>query len=85
MVGQPDLPGLPLAERNVAAGQDPVKVMAAIDEVKGRLRPTKDDLDRWVMVAEAYGKLGHPREAVETFRTAKQIAPDDVGISAALG
>jgi cytochrome c-type biogenesis protein CcmH len=85
MVGQPDLPGLPLAERNVAAGQDPVKVMAAIDEIKGRLRPTKDDLDRWVMVAEAYGKLGHPREAVETFRTAKQIAPDDVGISAALG
>ena len=85
MVGQPDLPGMPLAERDVAAGQDPVKVMAAIDEIKGRLKPTKDDLDRWVMVAEAYAKLGRPREAVETFRIAKKIAPDDNGISAALG
>jgi cytochrome c-type biogenesis protein CcmH len=37
------------------------------------------------MVAEAYEKLGHPREAVETFRIAKQISPDDPGISAGLG
>jgi cytochrome c-type biogenesis protein CcmH len=85
MVGQPDLPGMPLSARNVQQGQDPVKVLAAVDEIKGRLKQSKDDLDRWVMVGEAYQKLGHPREAVETFRTARQIAPDDPGISAALG
>jgi len=84
-VGQPDLPGLPLSARNVEQGQDPVKVLAAVDEIRGRLKQSKDDLDRWVMVGEAYGKLGRPREAVETFRIAKQIAPDDPGISAALG
>ena len=85
MVGQPDLPGLPLSARNVQQGQDPVKVLAAVDEIKGRLKQSKDDLDRWVMVGEAYQKLGHPREAVETFRTARQISPDDPAISAALG
>jgi cytochrome c-type biogenesis protein CcmH len=84
-VGQPDLPGLPLSARTIEQGQDPAKVLAAVDEIKGRLKQTKDDLDRWVMVAEAYEKLGHPREAVATFRIAKQIAPDDPGISAALG
>jgi cytochrome c-type biogenesis protein CcmH len=84
-VGQPDLPGQPLAGREVKQGQDPVKVLAAVDEIKGRLKPTKDDLDRWVMVAEAYEKLGRPRQAVETFRIAKQIAPDDPGIGASLG
>jgi cytochrome c-type biogenesis protein CcmH len=84
-VGQPDMPGLPLAERQVSQQQDPAKVLAAVDEIKGRLKQTKDDLDRWVMVAEAYEKLGHPREAVETFRIAKQISPDDPGISAGLG
>jgi cytochrome c-type biogenesis protein CcmH len=84
-VGQPDLPGLPLAERGVAPEQDPAKLMASIDEIKGRLKQDKSDLDRWIMVGEAYEKLGHPREAVEAFRTARQIAPDDIGVGAALG
>lgn len=85
MVGQPDLPGMPLSARTIEQGQDPAKVLAAVDEIKGRLKQTKDDLDRWVMVGEAYEKLGHPREAVSTFRIARQIAPDDPSISAALG
>ena len=84
-VGQPDLPGLPLSARTVEQGQDPVKVLAAVDEIRGRLKQSKDDLDRWVMVGEAYEKLGRPREAVETFRIAKQIAPDDPAITASLG
>jgi cytochrome c-type biogenesis protein CcmH len=84
-VGQPDMPGLPLAARDVTGAQDPAKVLAAVDEIKGRLKPVKDDLDRWVMVAEAYEKLGRPKEAVATFRTAKQIAPEDHAITAALG
>ena len=84
-VGQPGLPGMPLAERNVQQGQDPAKVLAAVEEIKGRLKPTKDDLDRWVMVAEAYEKLGRPKEAVATFRIALQISPDDNGIKAGLG
>jgi cytochrome c-type biogenesis protein CcmH len=84
-VGQPDLPGQPLAERNLQQGQDPAKLIAEVTEIRNRLKQTKDDLDRWVMVGEAFEKLGQPRQAVETFRVAKQISPDDPGISAALG
>jgi cytochrome c-type biogenesis protein CcmH len=84
-VGQPDLPSMPLAERNVQQGQDPAKVLAAVEEIKSRLKQTKDDLDRWVMVAEAYEKLGRPKEAVATFRIALQISPDDNGVKAGLG
>jgi len=84
-VGQPDMPGMPLSERNVAMAQDAAKVMAGIDEIKGRLKIDKSDLDRWIMVGEAYEKLGHPREAVEAFRTARTIAPDDASLGAALG
>ena len=84
-VGQPDLPGQPLAERTRQQGQDPAKLIAQVNEIRTRLNQTKDDLDRWVMVGEAYVKLGQPRQAVESFRIAKQISPDDPGISAALG
>jgi cytochrome c-type biogenesis protein CcmH len=84
-VGQPDLPGLPLSARNVQQGEDPAKVLAAVDEIRGRLKQSRDDLDRWIMVGEAYEKLGRPREAIETFRIAKQIAPDDQAVSASLG
>ncbi|MDB5395889.1 MAG: cycH [Rhodospirillales bacterium] len=85
IVGQPDLAGMPLATRDVAQGQNPAKILAAVEEIRGRLKPIKDDLDRWVMVAEAYEKLGRPKEAVATFRTALQISPDDPGLRAALG
>jgi len=84
-VGQPDLPGQPLAERTIQQGEDPVKLIAQVGEIRKRLKMDKDDLDRWVMVGEAYEKLGQPRQAVESFRVARQIAPDDPGISAALG
>jgi cytochrome c-type biogenesis protein CcmH len=84
-VGQPDMPGQPLAERNLQQNEDPVKLVAQVNEIRGRLKQDKDDLDRWVMVGEAYEKLGQPRQAVESFRVARQIAPDDPGISAALG
>ena len=84
-VGQPDMPGQPLAERTIQQGEDPVQLIAQVGEIRKRLKMDKDDLDRWVMVGEAYEKLGQPRMAVESFRIAKQIAPDDPGISAALG
>ncbi len=84
-VGQPDLPGQPLAQRALQQGQDPAKLIAQVTEIRNRLKQDKDDLDRWVMVGEAYEKLGQPRQAVESFRVAKQISPDDPSVSAALG
>jgi cytochrome c-type biogenesis protein CcmH len=83
-VGRPDLPAMPLAARDISPGSDPAKVLAAIEEVKGKLKRDPSDLDRWAAIGEAYEKLGRPREAVETFRIAVGIAPEDSSLKAAL-
>ncbi len=83
-VGRPDLPGLPLADRHFAPGDDPAKVLAAVDHMRSTLKPVKEDLDRWEMAGEAYARLGRPREAVEAFRVAAGLAPDDPAVKGAL-
>ncbi|HTJ62557.1 MAG TPA: c-type cytochrome biogenesis protein CcmI [Alphaproteobacteria bacterium] len=83
-VGRPDLPGMPLAEREISPGSDPAKVLAAIEQVKSKLKRDPSDLDRWAAIGEAYEKLGRPRDAVETFRIAVGIAPEDSTLKAAL-
>ncbi len=83
-VGRPDLPGLPLADRQLSPEADPAKILAAVEQVKSKLKADPSDLDRWVMVGEAYAKLGRPRDAVDAFRVATGISPDDPSLSAML-
>ena len=83
-VGQPGLPGQPLADRQISPDSDPAKVLATVEQVRAKLKPDKADLDRWVVVAEAYMKLGRPRDAVDAFRVAAGIEPDDPALSAML-
>jgi cytochrome c-type biogenesis protein CcmH len=83
-VGRPDLPGVPLAGRQISAADDPTKVLAAIEQVKAKLKQDRSDLERWVVIAEAYGKMGRTRDAVDTFRIAVSIAPEDSSLKAAL-
>ncbi len=83
-VGRPDLPGMPLAERQLSPADDPAKVLAAIEEVKGKLKRDPADLERWTAIGEAYEKLGRPRDAIDTFRIAIGIAPEDSSLKAAL-
>jgi cytochrome c-type biogenesis protein CcmH len=84
IVGHPGLPGLPLADRETPATADPQKVLAAIEEVKAKLKPVKEDLNRWAMVGQAYAKLGRPRDAIDAFRVAVGIDPNNPLLSAAL-
>lgn len=83
-VGHPDLPAQPLADRAVSPEADPAKILAAVEGVKAGLKPIKDDLDRWVMVAETYSRLGRPRDAADAFRVAASLAPEDTSLGAAL-
>ena len=83
-VGQPELPGRPLAGRDIAAEADPAKILATVERLKATLKPTKDDLNKWIAVGDAYRRLGHDKEAVEAFRTAVTISPDEPMLSAAL-
>jgi cytochrome c-type biogenesis protein CcmH len=83
-VGQPGLPAQPLAGRQLSPENDPVKILAEVEQVRAKLKPVPDDLDKWVMVGEAYAKLGRPRDAVEAFRVASGIDPGDTQLKAAL-
>jgi cytochrome c-type biogenesis protein CcmH len=83
-VGQPGLPAQPLAERQISPESDPAKILAEVEHVRAELKPVKEDLDQWVMVGEAYAKLGRPRDAVEAFRVAAGIAPDELPLKTAL-
>jgi len=82
-IGRPDLPAQPLASRQISPNSDPAKILAEVESVKAKLKPTRDDLDKWIMIAEAYTKLGRPRDAAEAFRTAGAIAPEDTSLPAA--
>jgi cytochrome c-type biogenesis protein CcmH len=83
-VGQPDLPGQPLAERQISPDADPAKILAAVEQVRSKLKPDESDLERWLVVGQAYAKLGRPRDAVDAFRVAAGIQPNDPSISAML-
>jgi cytochrome c-type biogenesis protein CcmH len=84
-IGRPDMPGMPLAQRQISPGEDPAKLLAAVDQVRAKLKPVKEDLDRWLTVGQAYTSLGRPRDAVEAFRIVVQLSPNDPSIGAALG
>jgi cytochrome c-type biogenesis protein CcmH len=83
-VGQPGLPGLPIAERQISPDSNPAKVLAAVEQAKAKLKPEKSDLNRWVVVGEAYLKLGRPRDAVDALRIAAGVDPDNPSLSARL-
>jgi cytochrome c-type biogenesis protein CcmH len=83
-VGHPDLPGQPLAERAIAPDSDPAKILATVDQLKSKLKPVKEDLGRWVALAQVYNRLGRPRDASDAFRVAFSLAPEDPELGAAL-
>lgn len=83
-VGHPELPAQPLASRQVSPDSDPAKILAQVEQLRAKLKPIPEDLDRWIMLGEAYSKLGKPRDAVEMFRVASGLAPQDSSLRAAL-
>jgi cytochrome c-type biogenesis protein CcmH len=83
-IGRPDLPGMPLAGRELSPASDPTKVLAAIESVRAKLKKDPSDLERWIVIAEAYRKLGKVRDAVDAFRIAVDIAPEDTALKANL-
>lgn len=82
-VGHPDLPGMPLAAREIAPAQDPAQILASAEQLKARLKPVREDLDKWVVVGQVYNRLGRPRDAADAFGIAASIAPEDFTLAAA--
>ena len=78
-LGRPDLPGQPLAGRMAAAHSEapPPEVIAAVNHLAERLKAEPGNLEGWVLLAQSLAKMERLPEAVEAWRKAAALAPDD--------
>ncbi|HQZ12760.1 MAG TPA: c-type cytochrome biogenesis protein CcmI [Devosia sp.] len=70
MLGQPDLPAAPLADRP----SPEVTLDAAIARVEARLATAPDDIQGWTVVAPAYMQLGRFADAEKAYRRVLELS-----------
>ncbi|MEI6558419.1 MAG: c-type cytochrome biogenesis protein CcmI [Rhodospirillaceae bacterium] len=86
-LGHPGLPARPFAERAAEAARPeavPQTVLDAVSHLAERLKAEPNNLEGWTLLAQSYGKLERLPEAVEAWRRAAALAPDDPDLSGAL-
>lgn len=78
-IGRPDLPAQPLSDRLAATAKDqpPPEVIAAVTHLAERLKQEPNNLEGWVLLAQSQGKMGRLDDAVESWRRASALVPDD--------
>ncbi len=86
-VGRPDLPAQPLASRNLEQerGGPPKSVLAAMDKLKAQLAENPNDLQGWLILGQAYAKMGRNADAADALRHAVALNKDDVEIQGLFG
>jgi cytochrome c-type biogenesis protein CcmH len=67
ILGSPDMPTQPLAERPELAAQN-IDLDDAIAQIEARLAQAPDDLRGWTVIAPAYIELGRYNDAVDAYR-----------------
>jgi cytochrome c-type biogenesis protein CcmH len=60
----------------------PEQVQAMVDQLAQRLKDKPDDADGWQMLARSLVVLGKHAEAVDAFRQAASLVPNDAGLLA---
>lgn len=84
-LGRPDLPAQPLSARNLPSPEETQRVMNAVAGLARELQENPDDLQGWVLLGEAYRRLGRARDAVEPFRRAVALSGGAPELNARLG
>ncbi|ANC92605.1 c-type cytochrome biogenesis protein CcmI [Azospirillum humicireducens] len=87
LYGRPDLPAQPLASRNLKQerGGPPETVLAAMDKLKAQLAENPNDLQGWLILGQAYAKMGRNADAAEALRHAVALNKDDVELQGLFG
>lgn len=73
MLGRPELPAAPLAERT-AATETSIDLDAAVKTIETRLAQTPDDLRGWQVIGPAYMQLSRYDDAVRAFTRVNELA-----------
>ena len=67
LLGSPDMPTLPLAERPEIVAQN-ISLDDAILQIEARLAQTPDDVRGWTVIAPAYVETGRYADAADAYR-----------------
>src|SRR5918995_448141 len=79
MLGRPDLPGLPRAER-LATAVERNDFAAMVARVEAHLASNPRDAQGWIVLAPAYRRMGRYSDAAEAFARALELAPPTPGL-----
>lgn len=82
-LGQPNLPAVPFATRPPEAPVPP-QVMEAVAKLEAALKGNPDDVGAWGLLAQTYGAMSRPADAVNAWRQVLRLSPDDGSVKGAL-
>lgn len=83
-LGQPNLPAVPFATRPKEAPVPP-QVMEAVAKLEAALKENPDDAGGWGLLAQTYGAMSRPADAVNAWRQVLRLTPDDASVKSTLG
>ncbi len=84
LLGSPNLPGAPLAQR-LAAPADANSMAGLIARVETHLEQNPDDGRGWDVIAPVYMRLGRFDDAIRAFRSSLKLNGENAGRQANLG
>ena len=86
MIGSPDAPDMPLAERaDQPAPSMPADVEDAMRQLAAKLKEEPDNLQGWLLLGRSYAFTQRYQEAASAFASAAALAPDDDDIAVSYG
>ena len=83
VLGSPNLPSQPLAERAAGAAGE-VDLASAIERIEAALAAKPDDLRGWTVIAPAYVELGRYADAVRAYRRVLELGGADADTQTSL-
>lgn len=82
-LGQPNLPAVPFATRPKEALAPP-QVLDAVAKLEATLQQNPDDVGGWSLLAQTYGAMARPADAVNAWRQVLRLTPEDASVKGAL-
>lgn len=73
LLGHPELPARPLADRPEVAAQN-IDLEAAVAQIEARLTADPDDVRGWTVIAPAYVQLGRFSDAARAYRRVIELS-----------
>ncbi|MDP6841083.1 MAG: c-type cytochrome biogenesis protein CcmI [Rhodospirillales bacterium] len=85
LLGSPQLPGQPHAERRAADTAEQANMRKVVETLAKRMQQSPERLEGWMLLGKSYARLNEYAKAARAFRRASELAPARADIHASLG